>query len=109
MIQRLPHRGRQVLFAEAVPNLQPLEQSDGLLPHLSILGTEQLSAQRRHAQPSGFDGFCDGLVARLGTRLLRDLAVYVYLRGANWRAGAEAVGHVHVVYCPTINSTKFSI
>jgi hypothetical protein len=51
-MQRLPHRGRQVLFAKAVPSLQPDERCDGLQPQVSIFGTEQLSAhiQRRHAQ-----------------------------------------------------------
>jgi hypothetical protein len=46
-MQRALHRARQVLFAEAVPNLQPHEHCDGLLPHLSIFGTQRLSAQRR--------------------------------------------------------------
>jgi hypothetical protein len=45
------------MFAEAVPNLQPDEQSDGLLPHLPIFGTERLSAQRRHAQSRASTAF----------------------------------------------------
>ena len=48
--QRRPHRGHQIRFAEAVPFLQPHEDCDGLLPHLSICGAERLSAQRRHPQ-----------------------------------------------------------
>jgi hypothetical protein len=59
--QRRPHRGRQVLCAEAaVPKLQPHEQRDGLLPHLLIFGPERPHIQRRHAQriQQGCGGFC---------------------------------------------------
>jgi hypothetical protein len=43
-MQQRPRRDRQLLCAEAVPNLQPDERTDGLLPHRLILRTAWLFA-----------------------------------------------------------------
>jgi hypothetical protein len=63
-MQRRPHRGRQVFFTETVPNLQPDEHCDDLLPHLSVFVTERLSAQRRQHGTlvwSSHHGVCNNL------------------------------------------------
>jgi len=71
-MQRTLHRVCQVLFAEAVSSLQSHEHCDGLLPHLSIFGTQRLSAQRRqprHAQ------------SRASTKFLRRAGLLTSLQG----------------------------
>jgi hypothetical protein len=43
-IDRRPDRGLQIVCAETIPPLQPHQQRDGLLPPLSIVVAERLSA-----------------------------------------------------------------
>jgi hypothetical protein len=62
VMQRRLHRARQVLFADVVPNLQPQEQCDGLLPHLSISGAERLSAHSQRRTPPRWHRPGDGKI-----------------------------------------------